>query len=906
MTFKMLRNLRLSTQLHMLVAVSLLLAGGLIAYSLIQLRSTQGTLKFTIDNRMASMQSLNEVSGTLMLAQTSATDVLDRTLDPLEARESIAKSLSKAHDQWDQYFLAKMIPEEQALADETTPVLDKAFSAIDKLQDMLRKKDFPGLAELRSAQLIPAVSAARKNLEQLGALQMVAANQDQQNAQRAYQVALRNSIALLVCGALVSIGAALLIIRGAMSRLGSDPAQAARIARRIAAGDLTFVIEPGRNDGESLMGALRQMKDNLLHSRLDYEGQINAISRAEGVVEFTPDGTMLSANENFQRIVGYGLEELKGKHHGMLLGAAERENPAYRQFWERMAQGEFRQGTHPRLTRDGREIWIRGTYNPILDATGKPFKIVKYCSDVTSERQEAQMNAAFRGALGKLSASVMVANNQGDIVYLNDALKNTMAAAQADIRTELPDFDALKLVGQNVEMFLQGTAHQRGMLEQATSTCTTQIVLGGRTLKLIANPMYDDTGRRLGTVIEWFDRTQELATEVELQEIITAVTAGNLEDRISLRGKSGFFETLSVGINSLVDSVATIVGEVQTLVAGANDGDLSRRMNVEGRAGLFVKIGTDINDLLGNMSSVIAQVKEVAVEVYRGADEISQGNSNLSQRTEEQASSLEQTASSMEEMTATVKQNADSAAHANQLAVAARDQAQKGGAVVAKAVRAMSDINEASRKIADIIGVIDEIAFQTNLLALNAAVEAARAGEQGRGFAVVATEVRNLAGRSATAAKEIKLLIQNSVRKVEDGSTLVTQSGETLEQIVSAVQKVTDIVAEISAASHEQSAGIEQVNKAVMQLDELTQQNAALVEQAAAASNSMADQARALNDTMALYRVDGGAASAERPRESGASGVDRRGGGRPWDSSQDSATRRRFPAAAVHFAIPSQ
>jgi methyl-accepting chemotaxis protein len=207
----------------------------------------------------------------------------------------------------------------------------------------------------------------------------------------------------------------------------------------------------------------------------------------------------------------------------------------------------------------------------------------------------------------------------------------------------------------------------------------------------------------------------------------------------------------------------------------------------------------------------------------------------------------------MEEMTTTVKQNADNAAQANQLALAARDQAEQGGAVVGKAVDAMSGINESAKKIADIIGVIDEIAFQTNLLALNAAVEAARAGEQGRGFAVVASEVRSLAGRSATAAKEIKTLIEDSVRKVEDGSGLVTQSGRTLGEIVTSVKKVTDIVAEIAAASREQSSGIEQVNRAVVQMDELTQQNAALVEEATAASQSMAGQVRELNEMLGRY-----------------------------------------------------
>src|SRR5689334_11775071 len=294
---------------------------------------------------------------------------------------------------------------------------------------------------------------------------------------------------------------------------------------------------------------------------------------------------------------------------------------------------------------------------------------------------------------------------------------------------------------------------------------------------------------------------------------------------------------------------------MQTMLSAVLAGDLERRIALEGKQAFFKAMSEGVNHLADNMTDVVRRVKGAASEVYRGAEEISQGNANLSQRTEEQSSSLEETASSMEEMTSTVKQNADNAGQANQLATAARDQAEKGGSVVTQAVRAMQEINEASRRIADIIGVIDEIAFQTNLLALNAAVEAARAGEQGRGFAVVATEVRSLAGRSATAAREIKELIQDSVRKVHDGSLLVTQSGETLEQIVASVKKVSDIVAEIAAASREQSSGIEQVNRAVTQMDQITQQNASLVEQATTSSQDMAEAARRLDQMMARYRL---------------------------------------------------
>jgi methyl-accepting chemotaxis protein len=299
--------------------------------------------------------------------------------------------------------------------------------------------------------------------------------------------------------------------------------------------------------------------------------------------------------------------------------------------------------------------------------------------------------------------------------------------------------------------------------------------------------------------------------------------------------------------------------ELTAAIQAALHGDLIDRVALQGKSGFLATLAASVNELLDSMASAIRQIQRVSAEVNRGAEAISAGNGNLSQRTEEQSSSLEETATSMEQMTATVKQNAENAGQANQLAMAARGQAESGGTVVGKAVRAMAEINEASRKIADIIGVIDEIAFQTNLLALNAAVEAARAGEQGRGFAVVASEVRSLAGRSATAAKEIKALIQDSVRKVEDGSTLVTESGQTLEKIVVSVKKVSDIVADIAAASREQSSGIEQVNRAVMQMDELTQQNGTLVEEARAASHAMAEQARSLSAMMERYRVSGSA-----------------------------------------------
>jgi methyl-accepting chemotaxis protein len=474
----------------------------------------------------------------------------------------------------------------------------------------------------------------------------------------------------------------------------------------------------------------------------------------------------------------------------------------------------------------------------------------------TAEERERTVAAErIRQALDASSVNVVVCDEKGEIIYLNPAAQQLMSGAREDFRAVQPTFDAGDLIENKIDIFFAEGERERERILNLHRSARSEFVVGTRTLQTIVSPIVDGEGKRIGAVIEWLDRTQEVAAEKEIGDLVVAVSDGKLDQRIDLAGKSGFFEVLASGLNGLVGSVSDAVVETRGLVAAANDGDLTRSIQLEGKSGLYGSIGSGVNALVSNMAGVVAQVKSMAAQVHAGAEEISRGNTNLSQRTEEQASSLEETASSMEEMTSTVKQTADNAGQANQLAMAARQQAEKGGAVVNSAVGAMHEINRASKKIADIIGVIDEIAFQTNLLALNAAVEAARAGEQGRGFAVVATEVRNLAGRSATAAKEIKALIQDSVSKVNEGSRLVDESGRTLDEIVGAVKKVTDIVAEIAAASREQSAGIEQVNKAVVQMDAGTQQNAALVEQAAAASQAIVEQAMLLNSLVSHYQV---------------------------------------------------
>jgi methyl-accepting chemotaxis protein len=485
-------------------------------------------------------------------------------------------------------------------------------------------------------------------------------------------------------------------------------------------------------------------------------------------------------------------------------------------------------------------------------------------TQIETERAVAAENLRIRNALDKASTSVLVADARHQVVYLNTTAQMTFARAQGEIRNSLPAFDAQTLLGSSLEALSMDPDRERQALDSLSASEVRERTLGPLTFRTVSSPVVSDRGERIGTVMEWTDRTQELAVEKQMQTMLSAVINGDLASRISLHGKAGFFAAASGGINQLAD----------------------------------------------NLAEIVALVKDAAGEVYRGSKEIASGNSNLQHRTEEQSASLEQTASSMEQMTTTVRQNADNAGEANQLAVAARDQAEQGGKVVNKAIHAMSDINDSARKIADIIGVVDEIAFQTNLLALNAAVEAARAGEQGRGFAVVATEVRTLAGRSATAAREIKELIKDSVQKVEDGSVFVTRSGQTLEQIVASVKKVSDIVAEIAAASREQASGIAQVNRAVLQMDELTQQNAALVEQATTASQSMAHEAHALHEMMDSYQLGDLARptparhtdvtpEADSTNEEPAPRAERRSAGRPWSRAAGSAQVATATAAPV-------
>ena len=474
------------------------------------------------------------------------------------------------------------------------------------------------------------------------------------------------------------------------------------------------------------------------------------------------------------------------------------------------------------------------------------------------ETQEAKMKAAesarILAALDSADANIMLANADHDIIYANAALRQMFAEAEADIRSALPRFRAAEVVGANIDVFHRDPSHQRRLLDAMKAPHRTRLNIGNRKLDLVATPVFAPDGSRAGTVTEWRDRTAELLIEENVAEVVAAAARGDFSQRIPIEGKTGFVRRLAESIDTLMDGTAESLDAVRRVLQALAAGDLSQRIEVE-LSGLFDEMKQATNSTVDALSGIVREIQGSVDTIHTAASEISTGNADLSVRTEQQAASLEETAASMEELTSTVRATAENAQSANKLAQTASTTADSGGQVVGRLVATMGEIDQQSRKIEDIIGVIDGIAFQTNILALNAAVEAARAGEQGRGFAVVAGEVRTLAQRSATAAREIKALIGDSVAKSRNGAALAGEAGGRMQEVLVAVRRVTELMAEISTAAIEQSSGIEQVNQTVTQLDEGTQQNAALVEEASAAARSMEDQATQLRASVARFRL---------------------------------------------------
>ena len=557
--------------------------------------------------------------------------------------------------------------------------------------------------------------------------------------------------------------------------------------------------------------------------RRDDTAKIAAVNRSFAVIEFSLDGMILSANENFLTAMGYTLEEVQGKHHSIFVETSYRNSADYKAFWAKLGRGEYDAAQYMRVAKGGRAVWIQASYNPILDARGRVYKVVKFATDITAQKQR---DAEFEGQLAAIhkSQAVIEFTLDGTILKANSNFLATLGYTLEEVKGRHHAMFVEPGYRDSAEYKAFWAKLGRGEYDAAQYK---RIAKDGREVWIQAsyNPIMDASGRPYKVVKYATDITAQIKaaqmTEQAVRQVGRAVDAAKAHDltqRIPLDGKSDEIRTLCSGVNNLLDTMAGIIGNI----------------------------------------------REASAAIAAASAEISAGSQDLAQRTESQAASLEETAASMHEITTTVRQNAQNAQAANQMAGAARDTADKGGSIVAEAVQAMGRIESSADKIAEIMGVIDEIAFQTNLLALNASVEAARAGEAGKGFAVVAQEVRSLAQRSASASKEIKTLIQQSNAQVKAGSDLVNKAGTSLTEIVGAIKQVSGIVAEITTASVEQSNSLEQINTAIASMDETTQRNGALVEETSAASQALSTQASDLAALVQRYRTEEGLAIDRR------------------------------------------
>ncbi|MGA7971704.1 MAG: methyl-accepting chemotaxis protein [Pseudolabrys sp.] len=597
-------------------------------------------------------------------------------------------------------------------------------------------------------------------------------------------------------------------------KLLADPSRLP-IQTEITVGDLkiALLVNGAFDSRNNLVGNILEWRD-VTTERLN-TGMLEAINKAQAVIEFTPDGKIEGANENFLKTLGYTLDEIKGQHHSMLVDPAYRVSPEYKAFWDKLRRGEHDAGQYKRIGKGGKEIWIQASYNPIVDANGKAFKVVKYATDITEEKLRTADYEGQIAAIGKAQA-VIEFSLDGKILNANENFLKVLGYSLDEVKGKHHSMFVEPDFRQSAEYRMFWEKLGRGEYDAGQYK---RIGKGGKEAWIQAsyNPILNADGKPFKVVKYATDVTAQVRASEALQQAVQ---------------------------------------QTQDVVKAAEANDLTQRIPMDGKSGEIAALCNGVNGLIETMGVVVKKIKSAAREVSNASAEISTSTTDLSQRTEEQAASLEETSASMEEMAATVKKNADNAQMANQSAGETRAVTDRGGQVVAKAVDAMARIEESSSKISDIIGVIDEIARQTNLLALNAAVEAARAGDAGRGFAVVASEVRSLAQRSSQAAKDIKDLITSSNGQVKDGVELVNQAGTALTEINDSIKQVAQLVADIATASTEQSTGIEQINKALTQMDEVTQQNSALVEENAATAKTLEQQSATMTAEVNVFRID--------------------------------------------------
>ena len=537
------------------------------------------------------------------------------------------------------------------------------------------------------------------------------------------------------------------------------------------------------------------------------EAVLTAMNKSLAMIEFDPAGNILGANENFLAAMGYEAKELAGQHHRMFVDPAYARSAEYTSFWQKLGKGAFDAGEYKRLGKGGREVWIQATYNPVLSASGKVLKVVKFAADITAAKMRAAEDTGKLAAISRAQA-VIEFTVDGEILTANENFLATLGYDLAEVRGRNNRMFVEPAYGQSAE-YAEFWKRLRG--GEFIAEEFKRIGKGGREVWIQAsyNPIFDPDGRVMKVVKFATDITGRVHAVTEIGAGLGNVAAGNLACEIA----EPFIPSLD-------------------------------------------KLRLDFNNSVETLRSALQTVGNNASAIDGAAGEVSAAANDLAKRTEHQAASVEETAAALDQITTTVKNSAKRAEEAGALVARTRSSAEKSGAVVQRAVATMGEIEQSSREIGSITDMMDEIAFQTNLLALNAGVEAARAGEAGKGFAVVAQEVRELAQRSASAAKQIKSLIMKSDSEVKSGVALVGETGVALQTIIGDVQEISGHVLAIVEASREQSTALAEINTAVSTIDQGTQQNAAMVEETSAASVSLAGQAEQLKALLATFRLE--------------------------------------------------
>jgi methyl-accepting chemotaxis protein len=868
------RNFSLKARIVSIFVAVALTCLGLGVNGLYGIQYSNDRLSTVYNDRVVPLQQLK------IVADMYAVNIVDTShklrngnISWSQAQKNVDDAIKAVDKNWQAYTQTYLVPEEKVLISEAKPLIEQANVATAKLKEIIRTQDESLIAEFTINNLYPSIEPLSEKISELTVLQLDIAAKEFSLAQENYAFKRNLNILFIFLGLLITGFLGWQLYRAIMPRI----AMAISYLMATAQGeDHDSVLRTGhRDEMTDVMDAYRALKTRI---DFDYTDTLAGVDRIKSALDNASIPVTVGNEVNkliYMNKASFKLWEKMSANIAKLHPGFSVDNLVGGTLGKYIENEEDRASYVAELkgtkvldtTMAGRHL--RLTFNPVHNAEGHYLGRMIQWEDRTEELAAEQSIARLieQTVSGDLMNRIDATQYpDGFLKDISEGMNKLLEAVIGPLNMAANYVDNLSkgVIPAEITTEYEGDFNIIKNNLNACGIAIKSLVADGNLLAKAAEAgdlsARADATKHLGEyrkVIEGLNATLDAIIEPlnMAANSVEDIARGDIPQQITHR-YNGDFNKIKDNLNTCFSAINALVADTKMLSDAAGEGNVSVRADPDQHFGDFRKIVEGVNNTLEMIVGPIATVKMSIETINTAAKEIAQGNSDLSRRTEDQAASLEKTAASMEELSSTVKQNADNAKQANQLATAASDVAVKGGVVVSEVVTTMANINQSAKKIEDIISVIDGIAFQTNILALNAAVEAARAGEQGRGFAVVAGEVRNLAQRSASAAKEIKVLITESVNNTNVGTVQVEKAGNTMHEIVTSVKRVTDIIAEISAASQEQSVGIEQVNEAIMKMDDVTQQNTALVEEAAAAAESLMDQADELMKAVSVFKLD--------------------------------------------------